>query len=99
MPRKPKTPTPESVQLHIGKTPEERKEAARQMALKRWSQTSTKQRRLVSEWLIAQREGKGGRPIDKTQPRCPCKRMTLKRARARGKVKTGHHQNCTFHQD
>jgi len=31
----------------------------------------------------------GARPRDKTQPRCPCKRMTLKRAKTRKHVVDG----------
>lgn len=99
MPRKAKSPAPEAALLAHGATHEERQEAARQMALKRWGNTTAKQKSLHGEWLLSHRNpDNAGRPIDRKQPRCPCKRMTLKRARARGQVKTGHHQSCTFHQ-
>jgi hypothetical protein len=94
MPRRPKI----AAVLAHAESPEERQAAARQMAGKRWSNTTASERSEFARWVGEHNQGGGsGRPPDQTQKRCPCRRMTLKRARARGKVKTGHKPSCPFH--
>lgn len=46
---------------------------------------------------MAAKRTNAGRPPDSTVPRCPCGRMTLKRAEARGRERDGHLPSCTFH--
>ena len=82
-------------------SPEERTAAATAMGQLRWKGTSRAERSAFGKWaqsLNPDPSGNSGRPRDTGQPRCPCRVMTLKRARARGREKA-HKPSCKFHPD
>lgn len=62
---------------------------------KDWDKATEEERAAYLAKLSAVSKGHG-RPRDTAQPRCKCKVMTLKRARARG-AELAHKPTCTFY--
>ena len=84
-----------------GKNRKQRKEKARDAALKRWkdfAQLSPKEQEAFRLKMSEVNARSGGRPRDTGQPRCLCRVMTLARARARGR-ELAHKPTCTFYPD
>lgn len=68
------------------------------MNRKRWAGTTAKERSAYASWIAKPGQLRG--PADPSKKRCPCGRMTLKRAETRaGKHGTskGHYPGCRFY--
>ena len=98
MPKAKKKAIKPGLKRKTGLTSEERIARASEAAAARWAKfyaAPPKEQAAMRAAMSANSLGKG-RPRDKSQPRCICKVMTLKRARARG-FELAHKPTCTFY--
>ena len=90
--------TEQDLKKSTGLSRRKRKQRGTQAAVKRWKswKNATEEERAAYAATMSAVSKGHGRPRDTAQPRCKCKVMTLKRARARG-AEAAHKPTCTFY--